>query len=236
VTKSASVELAYLVRPTPFIDSDHPDVVAFARRHAQGADDEVAAAVSAYYAVRDGVRYNPYGVAIDVEGLRASTTLASGQGWCVAKSVLLAACYRSLGIPARLGFADVINHLSTANLRASMNTDVFYWHGYTSVYLEGRWVKATPAFNVELCQKFGFLPLEFDGRHDSLYHPFDREGRLHMEYVHERGEYDDVPLDEMRATFAREYPQIDMSGSGAASAFGEGADFERDVEAETSGA
>jgi transglutaminase-like putative cysteine protease len=222
-----SQELERLVRPTLFIDSEHPDVAAFARTRAEGAKDEVDAAVRVYYAVRDGVRYNPYGVVLSVEGLRASTTLASGQGWCVAKSVLLAACYRSLGLPARLGFADVRNHLSTANLRASMNTDVFYWHGYTSVHLRGRWVKATPAFNVELCEKFGFLPLEFDGRHDSLYHPFDREGRRHMEYVHSRGEFDDAPLDAMLVTFRKEYPKM---------AVGDGVfarrDFDAEVEAE----
>jgi transglutaminase-like putative cysteine protease len=220
----------HLVRPTPFIDSEHPEVEAFARRHAEGTTGEVDAAVAVYYAVRDGIRYNPYGAALSVEGLRASTTLASGQGWCVAKAVLLAACYRSLGLPARLGFADVRNHLSTAHLRASMNTDVFYWHGYTSVRLGGRWVKATPAFNVELCEKFGFLPLDFDGRTDSLYHPFDREGRRHMEYVNERGEYDDAPLDEMLATFRKEYPAMEIGGA----AFGR-RDFDAEVEAEVAG-
>ncbi len=209
--------------PTPVIDADHPAVADFARRNAEGAQDEIDAAVRVYYAVRDGIRYNPYGAALSVERLRASTTLATGQGWCVAKSVLLAACYRSLGLPSRLGFADVRNHLSTANLRASMNTDVFYWHGYTSVQLGGCWVKATPAFNIELCEKFGFLPLDFDGRHDSLYHPFDREGRRHMEYVNERGEYDDAPLDAMIVTFREKYPDM---------AIGDGSFAQRDFDAE----
>jgi transglutaminase-like putative cysteine protease len=146
----------------------------------------------------------------------------------VAKAVLLAACYRSLGLPARLGFADVRNHLSTANLRASMETDLFYWHGYTTVQLEGRWVKATPAFNVELCDKFGLLPLDFDGRHDSLYHPFDREGRKHMEYVNERGEFDDVPIDAMVATFRERYPKMSVDGTSFAAR-----DFDAEVDAET---
>lgn len=209
------------------IDAEHPDVAAFAREHAQGAAGDVERAVRVYYAVRDRIRYDPYGAQIDTEGLRASTTLAAGRGWCVAKAVLLAACYRALGLPARLGFADVRNHLSTANLRASMGTDVFYWHGYTSVHLEGRWVKATPAFNVELCEKFGLLPLEFDGRSDSLYHPFDREGRRHMEYVHERGEFDDAPIDAMVATFRERYPGMAIGGVSFA-----GRDFDAEVDAE----
>jgi len=223
-----SEDLQSLTRATPTIESDHPDVIGFARRHSQGARGEIEAAVRLYYAVRDGFRYDPYGAVITVEGLRASTTLEAGRGWCVAKSVLLAACYRTLGIPARLGFADVRNHLSTANMRAAMATDIFYWHGYTSVHLEGRWVKATPAFNIELCEKFGFLPLEFDGRNDSLYHPFDLEGNKHMEYVTDRGEYADAPIDSMIATFREKYANMMTDGGQGFSR----RDFEAEVEAE----
>jgi len=203
-----SEDLQPFTRPSPCVESAHPDVVAFARRHAQGAQGEIETAVRIYYAVRDGFRYDPYSLVVSSEGLRASVTLAAGRGWCVSKSVLLAACYRAAGLPARLGFADVRNHLSTANMRASMATDIFYWHGYTAVHLEGRWVKATPAFNIELCEKFGFLPLEFDGRNDSLYHPFDREGKRHMEYVNDRGEHLDLPFDEMSAVFREHYPAM----------------------------
>jgi len=221
-------ELHALLRPTPCVDSDHPDVRAFAERHAGEARDDLDAAVRLYYAVRDGCRYDPYAAVLTVDGLRASTTLAAGRGWCVAKAVLLAACYRARGLPARLGFADVRNHLSTANLRVGMGTDVFYWHGYTSVYLDGRWVKATPAFNIELCDKFGFLPLEFDGRNDSLYHPFDREGKKHMEYVNERGEYAEPPIEAMLASFREHYPRM---LSEARLRFSRG-DFDAEVEAE----
>jgi len=223
-----SEDLRSFTRATPTIESDHPDVIDFARRHSAGARGEIDAAVSLYYAVRDGFLYDPYSCVLTVEALRASATLAAGRGWCVAKSVLLAACYRSLDIPARLGFADVRNHLSTANMRAAMSTDVFYWHGYTSVHLEGRWVKATPAFNIELCERFGFLPLEFDGRKDSLYHPFDREGNRHMEYVTDRGEYADTPIDAMIATFREKYARM-MAAQGSGLSRG---DFEVEVEEE----
>ncbi len=115
---------------------------------------------------------------------------------------------RAAGIPARLGFADVKNHLSTEKLRQTMQTDVFVWHGYTELWIEGAWRKATPAFNIELCDKFGLLPLDFDGVHDSLYHAFDRAGRQHMEYVNERGSFDDLPLTQIRAAFAEVYPAM----------------------------
>jgi hypothetical protein len=135
--------------------------------------------------------------------MRASTVLANGYGWCVPKAVLLAAVCRAAGIPARLGFADVCNHLSTARMRQSMETPVFYWHGYTDIWIDGAWRKATPAFNLSLCEKFGLKPLDFDGRSDSIYHPFDLAGNRHMEYLHQRGSFDDLPLGKHRQAFVQ---------------------------------
>ena len=223
--------------PTPIVNSDHPQVREFATARAGEGGSAEERAIRLYYAVRDEFRYDPYGAAVEPHTLCASATLERGRGWCVSKAVLLAAACRAVGIPARLGFADVRNHLSTARMREHMQTGIFYWHGYTSILLgdDPRWVKATPAFNIELCEKFGFLPLEFDGENDSIYHPFDREGRKHMEYLNERGEFDDVPLDAMLATFAEKYPFMGIGQGDADSAFGDDADFDRDVEAETSG-
>jgi transglutaminase-like putative cysteine protease len=167
----------------------------------------------------------PYSIDLTVKGLRASTTLVNGRGWCVAKAILLAACCRSLKIPAQLGFADVRNHLSTRRMREQMKTDVFYWHGYTSIHLNGQWVKATPAFNIELCHKFNLRVLEFDGTADSIYHPFDLSGNRHMEYLLDRGSFDDVPIDDIIATFTKEYVVDDSF---------ERADFEADVDREIS--
>jgi transglutaminase-like putative cysteine protease len=196
------------LKSTPIIDWDRPEIAAYAEKHAGGAAGDREAAVSLYYAVRDDIRYDPYSTDVSVEGLRASGTLASGRGWCVAKAILLAACCRWRGIPARLGFADVRNHMATARLRERMKTDIFYWHGYTSISLDRQWIKATPAFNIELCQKFGLPPLEFDGRKDSIYQAFDPEGNRFMEYLRFHGEYADVPVDEIVASFQEVYPDL----------------------------
>lgn len=211
--------------PTTTVESEAPALQAFAAQHAKGSGPKERA-ISAYYAVRDGFRYDPYAAEVSVEGLKATHTLKLGSGWCVSKAVLLAAVCRAAGVPARLGFADVRNHLSTAALRESMGTDIFYWHGYTAIWLGGQWLKATPAFNVELCEKFGFLPLEFNGEDDSIYHPFDKAGQRHMEYVHHRGEFDDVPIEAMRATFASEYPNMSLDAQGPKG------DFDAEVRAE----
>ena len=211
------------LQPTAAIDSDHPAVMAFAREHAQG-HDERERAVALNLAVRDGFRYDPYRIDLSLPGMRASGVLEKGYGWCVPKAVLLAAAARAVGIPARLGFADVRNHLSTERMRRTMQTDTFYWNGYTELWLDGAWRKATPAFNIELCERFGLLPLEFDGVHDSLYHAFDKSGHRHMEYLNQRGSFSDLPLAELRADFERLYPNWTQMQS---------ADFEHEVRQET---
>ena len=201
-------ELRNATLPTTMVDSAHPAVVAFAQAAVAGAADQRERAVKLYYAVRDGFRYDPYKVDLSVGGLKASRVLADGFGWCVPKSALLAAACRAVGVPARVGFADVRNHLSTVRLREMMGTDMFYRHGYTAIHLEGRWLKATPAFNVELCRKMGLHTLEFDGTADSIYHPFDLAGARHMEYVAFHGEFDDIPRDDLLRVFAEHYPHL----------------------------
>jgi transglutaminase-like putative cysteine protease len=199
-------QMAVYLRPGSFIDSDHPAITALADSLVERDGDDVANAITLYLRVRDGIRYNPYLVSTDRAAYLASATLAAAEGWCVPKALVLAALCRAAGIPARVGYADVRNHLSTERLRASMQTDVFYFHGYTSIFLNRRWVKATPAFNIELCEKFGLRPLEFNGLEDSLYHEFDLAGNRHMEYLNDRGEFPDLPFDEMMAVMAEHYP------------------------------
>ena len=213
------------LRPTPTIDHESAAVRDFVAGHSRAGKPAAERVIALYYAVRDLVRYDPYAISEEPADFAASRTLQRMRGWCVTKSILYTACCRALGVPARLGYADVRNHLSTENLRRRMGTDIFYWHGYTAVYLHGRWVKATPVFNIELCERFRLKPLEFDGRADSIYHPFDLDGRQHMEYVNFRGEYADLPFAEMMADFARYYPNFDEQPGAA--------DFDREVARET---
>jgi transglutaminase-like putative cysteine protease len=213
---------------TALLDADHPQVVAFARQFAIGSNERERA-VSLVYAVRDGFRYDPYRIDLSTQGMCASSVLSNGYGWCVPKAALLVAAARAVGIPARVGFADVRNHLSTERMRQTMKTDLFIWHGYADLWIDGRWVKATPAFNIELCRRFNLLPLDFDGVHDSLYHEFDAADNRHMEYVHQRGAFNDVPLNDIVADFKRVYAS--WMGSGDRSSLAQ-ASFEQDVQRE----
>lgn len=198
---------------TLFLDSGHPEVAAFARR-AAGDGPPRERAVRLYYAVRDGIRYDPYAFHLSPDWLRSSRTLETRSGWCVPKAVLLAACCRAEAIPARLGFADVKNHLATERLLEMMGSDLFIWHGYVSMLLDGRWVKATPAFNIEMCRRFGVLALEFDGAADSLLQPYDAKNRRHMEYVRDRGLFDDLPFDAIAADMRASYPRLIAAAQG----------------------
>ncbi len=202
---------AYLV-PTPFLDADHPAVFEFATRSVGAASDAVGRATALYYAVRDRIRYDANDIDLRPDALRTSQVLARGRGFCVAKAVLLAAAARAVAIPSRLGFADVKNHLATPSMRRAMGTDLFVYHGYVELWLEGRWVKCTPAFNKALCERFEVDPLEFDGRHDSLFQQADREGNRYMEYLLDRGQYADLPLDQIRAAFETHYPTLVSDG------------------------
>jgi transglutaminase-like putative cysteine protease len=203
------------LEPGIYVDSAHPAVVDFARKNASG-NSERERAVSLYYAVRDAIRYNPFLDFSKESTYRASACLASGEGFCVGKAALLAACARAEGIAARVGFADVKNHLTTPALRERMGTDLFVYHGYSELLLEGNWVKATPAFNLELCKRFHVKPLEFDGREDSIFHPFDQQDRRHMEYLRDRGTHADVPVAEIMQAFREAYPVLYGLGDEAA--------------------
>jgi transglutaminase-like putative cysteine protease len=202
------MDVSEFLKPGRFVDSDHPRVIAFAKEHAGDTSDPLAAAIRLHDAVRDGIIYDPYVDLADPTMYRASDVLVSKRTFCIGKSALLAASARVIGIPARPGYADVRNHLTSKRLYEMIKTDTFAWHSFTELYLNGRWVKATPVFDQALCQRAGITPLDFDGVHDSLMHPFDPSGRKHMEYLRQRGSFADVPFETIQADFSRDYPSL----------------------------
>ena len=204
---SKHAEAAFLDAGT-FIDSDHPSILAYARELAAGCHGERARAIALYGAVRDGIKYDIYLDYSSPATFRASNVLAAGRGFCVGKAAVLAACCRAVGIPARVGYADVRNHVTSPRLHALTQTDVFYWHSYADIRIDEAWVKATPAFDRELCGRIGIPPLEFDGRSDSLFQPCDADGRRRMEYLNHRGTFADVPFATILAAFKVHYPAL----------------------------
>lgn len=191
--------------PTVIIDSDHPEVREFASAVAPGAEDPTNIAVRLYYAVRDSIRYDPYTPFHRPEDYRASMVLRRKRSFCIPKASLLCALGRARGIPARVGFATVRNHLATKQLLDFFGSEIFVWHGFVEFFLNGQWVKATPAFNRELCERHRVPPLDFNGREDSIFQPYNLENRKFMEYLSFHGIYSDIPVDEIVAGWTKAY-------------------------------
>ena len=192
--------------PTDIIDSDHPAVREYAAATVKdAAENPIEKAVKLYYAVRDGIWYDPYLPFYRPAHYRASNVLKKGRAFCVGKATLLCALGRACGIPSRVGFADVRNHLATKQLLEFLGSDLFTFHGFTEFYLEGKWCKATPAFNIQLCKKHRVIPLEFDGFRDSIFHPFNIEKKQFMEYVADHGTYADIPVEKIVAAWKEVY-------------------------------
>jgi len=199
--------------PNRYVDSDHPEVMAFAQRMG-GGKPKKQAAIDLFYAVRDGFRYNPWNVSFLPEDFTASGVLRRHppEGHCIDKALVLAASARALGIPSRLHFANVRNHVGTGRLEEKLGTDLLVYHGYTELWLNERWVAATPAFNAELCRHLGVAPLEFDGENDAIFQEFDRGEGGFMEYVEDHGSHEGLPFDDMIAAWKFHYQKFVGAG------------------------
>jgi transglutaminase-like putative cysteine protease len=211
-----SEETDYL-SAAPFVDSGDSAIRAFAHQALGGAKTAKDKALALYGAVRDSIQYDPYVDFLDPAVFRASDVQRAGKGFCVGKSALLTAAARAAGIPARPGYADVRNHLTSKRLQDLVDGDIFYWHSYTELNIDGKWVKCTPAFDAALCARAKIAPLDFDGVNDSLFHPFDPAGRRHMEYLKDRGAFADVPFATIIADFKKFYPKLVAASPAAAS-------------------
>ena len=209
--KTNSEDLRYLA-PTSTIDSDHPSIRDYATQIIGRSKDPIEMAVKLYLAVRDNIRYDPYSPFYLPEHYRASYVLKRGRSFCVPKASLLCALGRACGIPSRVGFATVRNHMATRQLIQFMGSDLFIYHGFVELFLDGKWVKATPAFNSELCRRHHVPPLEFNGRDDSLFQPYNLENQMFMEYVEFYGVGTDIPVKEIVKAWEKAYGEDRVRG------------------------
>ena len=203
--KKVEISTEDYLKPTATIDCDNQLIIKRARNLTKGTNDIATKAKNLFYWVRDEIKYTPL-VPLEIfESYRASETLKRAEGFCVEKAAVLAAFARAVGIPARLYFADIRNHLVSARLLGIMGTNLFSYHGYTELYISGNWVKATPAFDLKMCQQNRIIPVEFDGQSHALFHSHNYDGKLHIEYVDDHGHRDDVPVEEILAAWKQYY-------------------------------
>ncbi len=196
------------LEPTEFLDFDQPEVCEFARRNSDADKTAAENAVSLYYAVRDGFTYNPYSLDLRREGLKASNLVGRKSGYCIEKAILLAAAARLVGIPSRLSFYNVKNHIATTRIEKILGTNVLVFHGAAEMFLDGKWLKTTPAFNKRLCEKLNVAPLEFNGTTDSIFQQYDESGAVFMDYLFDYGDFADFPYELALSEMRRHYPHI----------------------------
>jgi hypothetical protein len=175
--------------------------------------DERTKAVSIYYLVRDGIKYDPFTLLDGAKSLSSDYCLDNKAAFCIPKASLQIALSRAINIPARLGLADVRNHLSTPKLDKLLKNDVFTMHAYVEQFIEGKWVKSTPAFNKELCDLVNIKPLEFDGVNHSLFHQFTADGKKHMEYLKDHGQFEAMPTALINKSSDHYYPHLALDFS-----------------------
>lgn len=204
----ATMNFEQYLKETYYHDYNSEAVRAYIAAHSTPEKPVEARLIELYYAIRDGFWYNPYRIILKPYALRASYLVGQESGYCIEKSNLFATCARALGIPARLGFGNVRNHLGTSKLEAFLGSNVLVFHGYAEVYVQGKWVKATPVFNKGLCDKLGVAPLEFDGTSDSVFQSYNAEGGQFMEYLHEYGTFEDLPLELFKSELKKHYPKL----------------------------
>lgn len=196
------------LEPSEFINSDHSDIVNRCSEVIVEQDSVQDRITKLYLHVRDNWRYNPYKLDLRKDHMMASAILERPEAYCIEKAILYAAFLRAAGVPAKVGFANVVNHIGTEKLEVILETNLLVFHGYTLVYYNDQWKIATPAFNKELCNKLGVDVLEFNGTDDSMLQQYSKEGNRYMEYVHDYGSYKDLPHGLLISELKKHYPHI----------------------------
>lgn len=196
------------LKPTYFFDYNHQaiqDLIADLKSDSL-SDKEKSIAI--YTKIRDGYLYDPYHISLTKEAYRASHIAKKPTGNCVEKSVLLIACLRGLGIPARLHLGKVKNHIAVERLTEKFGSNELTPHGMVNALIDGKWLKMSPAFNKSLCEKLKVDPLDFDGENDSFLQAFNNQGTRFMEYTADYGHFEDVPMEFMSKNVKEHYPHI----------------------------
>jgi transglutaminase-like putative cysteine protease len=198
------------LKPTFFMDYEHPLIKEKVKELIEGIpeDDDIGKAIKLFYFVRDQIRYSVRNTreSHNKENWKSSLTLKTGFAFCIPKSILLASLARAAEIPSRLHYVDIVNHMTSERLKKDMGSNIFIFHGFVELFLDGRWVEANCAFDKELCLRKNFPAVNFDGKRDGLFAATNKDGEPFVEYIKDRGVYNDAPHQEIMQTWAVEYP------------------------------
>ena len=193
---------------TDIFDHSSQIVKSYTKNIIKGISDPSERAVTLYYSIRDGLQYYPYEIHLFDSETKASKIIKRGRGHCIDKAIVYVSCLRLIGIPAKIGFSKVVNHIGTERIERILKTNVLTPHGYVEMYLNNKWVKATPAFNEILCRFLNVNPLDFNAEEDSLFQEFDQEGNKFMQYLEDYGSFDEFPRELIIELLEEHYPHL----------------------------
>lgn len=196
------------LQPTEFIDSDSQLIRDKALEILGLSKNRRDLAVKLFYFVRDKVKYYVFAEYFNRRAYRASETLKRGWGYCVQKAILLAALSRAVGIPAKVCFADIINHSLPRHIYEVLKTNMFVYHGYAEILLGDKWIKLTPIFDKEALNKMNVKGMEFNGENNVMLPQYNEGGGRLFEYIGDRGCYSDLPYENLVNEFQRVYKFI----------------------------
>ena len=187
-------------------------IESFTQKVIEEEEHNLNRAIKIYNAIRDGWKYTASKITLSEEDMKATEIYKRQEGNCIEKSVLMIACCRAANIPARLCLAKVRNQNAVENVEQTFGKDYLVPHGYVELWLNEKWVKATPAFNKSLCKRLGVEVLPFDGINDSIFQQYDQKGGIFMEYLEDYGWFDDIPIDYIIEVMRENYPLLIQKG------------------------
>ena len=194
------------LKETPFLDYSSSEIQNYISEFI-ALPSKKEKAIALYYKVRDGFLYDPYHLNLTQEGLTSSTILTKKRAWCVEKSIVMASCARALGIPTKLGYAIVKNHIGVEKLTHYLKKPEIVFHGYLELFINDKWVKCKPTFDQRVCRISKVTPLDWNAEEDSMFQEFEKDKRF-MEYTHFYGSFEDVPLQLMNEEMKIHYPHL----------------------------
>jgi transglutaminase-like putative cysteine protease len=202
-----SDDLRQYLEPTRFIDSDHADVIAAARRLTEGCASEEEKLARIYYFVRD----MPYDILASFRYLaegrnRASDVLRAGHAFCMGKASSFVALCRASGIPARVGFQQLHcpdKPFMSEEVRRLWGDRTLPWHSLGEAYLGGKWLKLDATIDAATAAAKGRpYTRQFDGEHDipTVEGPILQDLDSHADYPAEVADwYESMAREVMRA-------------------------------------
>ena len=198
------------LKQSEFFQFSHPKIQSIYKQLNLSQNTSVEENIaSLFHYVRDAWNYQPYVIGLNPDALTTENIISRKEGHCLDKAVILIALLRGAGIPARLGLAEVINHIGVEKIIESFGTEVLAPHGYTEAWNGQKWVKLTPAFNKELCHYLKVKPLEYKKNGiDALFQSSNEVDKKFMEYTKDLGVFNTVPITFINECLLSHYPQL----------------------------